>query len=381
VKADTPELIAEPKPARAAAARLSRAPRVAFDTEGDGMFRYRTRLCAMQLAAHGEVALIDTLAFDALPLFGALLGDEGPEKIVHDLSFDARVLYAHGVRLGRVFDTAVAARFLGLKSTGLSSLLSAFFGVELPKHKQQADWGERPLDDEALRYLIDDVRYLEALADELLARVRAQDIEPEVREECAYMLREAQTEPTEVPPWTRLRGAALRQPKERARLYELFAEREQLARELDLPPGRLVPNELLGSLAHREQVDEALIARVLGKYGGPHASRFHAALVRAGERADAPEHEVLSALPKSVSPAELQRKKQRKRSLTELRAREATSRGVDVQVVLPGHCLNDIAELEELSLEQLRAVPGFGECRVQRYGERMVSDLTPVWHR
>ena len=122
---------------------LAKYPRLSFDTEGDGLFRYRTRLCMMQLGCAEQVTLIDTLAFDALPIFEELLGPQGPEKIVHDASFDARVLCAQGIRLGRVFDTAVAARFLGLKSTGLSSLLASFFQIELPKDKQQADWGAR----------------------------------------------------------------------------------------------------------------------------------------------------------------------------------------------------------------------------------------------
>ncbi|HEX6239823.1 MAG TPA: ribonuclease D, partial [Polyangiales bacterium] len=184
--------IAAPDAAKALVARLAQAERLAIDTEGDGMFRYRTRLCMLQLSDAREIAVVDTLALEAAPLFGALLSSAGPEKIVHDASFDARVLFAHGIALGRVFDTAIAARFLGFGSTGLSSLLRKLFEFDLPKHQQQADWGKRPLEPEAMRYLEDDVRHLHALADALLAEVRARDIEPELREECAYMLREAQ---------------------------------------------------------------------------------------------------------------------------------------------------------------------------------------------
>jgi ribonuclease D len=369
--------VTEPSQAAACAARLARLPRLAFDTEGDGMFRYRTRLCMMQFAGGSEVALVDTLAFDALPCFAELLGANGPEKIVHDASFDARVLFAHGVRLGRVFDTAVAARFLGLKATGLSSLLAAFFQIDLAKHKQQSDWGQRPLDAEALRYLADDVRHLEALADVLLSQVEAQGIEAEVREECAYVLSEAHTEVREVPPWTRLRGAVQRTPKERARLYELFGEREALARELDIPPGRFVNSEALSKLAERERAGQAELARYLSSRALQHSERFLSALARAEERADAPEHEILAQIPRPLSPAEVERKKLRKRRLTDFRTREAAERGVDPQVVLPGHCLNDLVDLAEVSVEALRTVPGFGLCRMERYAVRIVSELTP----
>jgi ribonuclease D len=375
------QLIVEDAAARESLRLLANHPRLSFDTEGDGLFRYRTRLCMMQLGCPDHVALVDTLAFDALPIFEQLLGAQGPEKIVHDASFDARVLFAHGVRLGRVFDTAVAARFLGLKSTGLSSLLAAFFQIELPKDKQQADWGLRPLDDEAVRYLVDDVFHLEALSDVLLARIHELDIEPEVREECAYVLSEAQRPVPEVPPWTRLKGALIRPPKERARLRELFGERESLARELDVPPGRLVPNEVLSRLAERDEVDSTYLHRLLGSKAGTHADRFEAALARALGRTDAPEDELRSQNSRSISPLELEHRKARKRLLTDLRAKEATLRGVDPQVVLPGHCLNDIVDLSSINLDTLRAVPGFGECRVERYGVRMVAELTANWPR
>jgi ribonuclease D len=376
-----PIVIEDAARAQACLPALARRARLAFDTEGDGLFRYRTRLCMMQLACPEQVYLIDTLAFDALACFAELLGAEGPEKIVHDASFDARVLFAQGVRLGRVFDTAVAARFLGLKSTGLSNLLSSFFEISLPKDKQQADWGLRPLDADSVRYLVDDVCHLEALADALLARVRALDIEPEVREECGYVISEAHVPVAEVPPWTRLKGAQLRPPAVRARLRELFAEREELARELDLPPGRLIPNELLSRLAEEAQLDDAALADRLGARGAAHLGRFRAALERARGRADAPEEELALQVERPPSPAELERRKLRKRLLTEFRARVATQRGVDPQVILPGHCVNGMVDLSALDLDALRQVKGLGACRVERYGARLVSELTASWPR
>jgi ribonuclease D len=173
----------------------------------------------------------------------------------------------------------------------------------------------------------------------------------------------------------------VRPPEERARLRELFAEREQLARELDLPPGRLVPNEVLSRLGERAEIDEDQLARLLGTKASPHADRFREALRRARKLKDAPEDEVRSQGGRPISPLELERRKTRKRLLTDLRAKEAALRGVDPQVVLPGHCLNDIVDLPVVDLESLRAVPGFGECRMGRYGERMVAELTASWPR
>ena len=363
--------------ARRVAERLMTAESLALDTEGDGMFRYRTRLCTMQLAAADEVHVCDTLAFEPAPMFAALLGVEGPEKIVHDVSFDARVLFAHGIVLDRVFDTAIAARFLSLKNTGLSSLLAHYFAIELPKHKQQADWGERPLDDEALHYLADDVRPLSALRDVLLAEVRAKDIEAEVREECAYMLAEARVPVREREPWMRIKGAVQKLPRERARLAELARERELIAQELDLPPARLIANELILRLSELEEHDR--FVSKLPTRVALHAERLWDARMRGDAREDAPEEELRELLPRPPSPAELERKKRRRKLLTDFRAREAARREVDAQVVLPGHCLNDMVDLPTLSRESLATVNGLGQARIERYGNDLVSELTRAW--
>jgi ribonuclease D len=365
--------------ARAAVERMQQATLLALDTEGDGMFRYRARLCTVQLADARDVYVFDTLAVAPSPLFARLLGASGPEKIVHDLSFDARVLFAHGIVLGNVFDTSIAARFLGLKSTGLSTLLMQHFEINLPKHKQQADWGARPLDDEALSYLGDDVRHLEKLATLLLEQVRARDIEPEVREECAYMLGEAQVKERVEAPWLRIKGVGQKAPHERARLYHLCDERERVAQELDLPPGRVIANDLLVRLAELDfKTAEELNARLPNRVA-PFVERLWQAYERGNAAGDAPFDDVQRVAPRPPSHFEIDQKKRRRKALMEFREREATARAVDPQVVLPGHCLSDMVELDALNPESLASVRGFGACRVTRYATRLVSELTEHW--
>jgi ribonuclease D len=363
--------------ARALVAQLAQAPSLALDTEGDGMFRYRARLCTMQLASSEQIAIVDTLAVDPR-LFSALLSAGGPEKVVHDAAFDARLLFAHGVALGSLFDTAVAARFLGFAATGLSALLASLFEIELPKHKQQADWGKRPLDHEAVEYLENDVRHLLRLRDALLERLREKEIEAEVREECAYVLREAQR-PTAEPSWlSRVKGAAARPPKQRARTYELARARDEVARELDVPAGRVIASELVLRLAEIDDLAKPELERRLSVATRPHVMRFVEALARAAERSDAPAEELIddSHIP---AQSELVLRKRRREQLTSFRAREAEQRAVDPQAVLPGHCVNDMTKLPRLDAESLASVAGLGACRIARYGERWQREFGPTW--
>ncbi len=360
-------------------ARVSHVPQLALDAEGDGMFRYRARLCTVQLAVADEVVIVDTLALSAAPALGPLFGASGPEKIVHDASFDARMLHAYGAPLHRVFDTAVAARFLGIAATGLSSLLAARFEIPLEKSHQQADWGKRPLSVPMLSYLEEDVRHLSRLHTSLLDDVRAKDIEPEVREECAYVLSQALAVTRSLAPWMRIKGAAQLLPAQRALLRAFAEEREQIARAEDVPPGRLLSNDLLLRITTHSEPSEALVRQALGARSIAHVERFIGCLASAAHLTDAPADEVQALCPTPPSLAQIEAKKRRRKWLTEFRAREASARGVDYQVVMPGHCLSDVADLPTLDREQLAQVSGFGECRLERYQTALLSEFGARW--
>ncbi len=359
--------------------RISSAPRIAVDIEADGMFRYRARLCTIQVAVPDEIVILDTLAVSTGAKLQALLGPDGPEKIVHDASFDARMLHAQGTPLARVFDTAVAARFLGIASTGLSSLLSARFEIALEKSHQQADWGKRPLSSAMLSYLENDVRYLGDLYLALLSDVRAQDIECEVREECAYVLSQAALTVPSLAPWMRIKGAGQLLPSQRVLLRELAEEREHVACLLDVPPGRFLSNDNLLRFVMRPEPTKAAFHELLGSRGAPHEERFGDCFERARGQRDAPTEEVNALCPPVPSLSQIEAKKRRRKALTEFRAREAAARSVDFQVVLPGHCLSDVADLPVLDAEHLLSVSGFGQCRLERYGAMLVTELGARW--
>src|SRR5262245_2120617 len=97
------------------------APLVAVDAEGNGLFAYRARLCTVQLAwQEGDdtrIAVVDTLAVGPAPL-GELFALSGPTKVLHDFTFDVKLLSEAGVALDNVRDTSVLARMLGRKATG-----------------------------------------------------------------------------------------------------------------------------------------------------------------------------------------------------------------------------------------------------------------------
>ena len=105
-------LLDQPGAVEDAAREMASAERVALDVEGDGLFRYRARLCTVQLATRERIAVVDTLEIQP-QLLAPLVEEGGPEKVIHDASFDVRLLRDVGLRFHGLFDTSVAARYLG----------------------------------------------------------------------------------------------------------------------------------------------------------------------------------------------------------------------------------------------------------------------------
>jgi ribonuclease D len=358
------------------------AERLAVDLEASGMFAYRASICTAQLAWQSaeHVAVVDTLSAPVAGL-AELLGVGGPTKIVHDVAFDARLLAEAGVVLGNVHDTALAAHMLGRPATGLASLLASELGVQIGKGMQHHDWRIRPLGDRMLGYLATDVAHLEALERVLWREVTERGIEDEVLEETRYRLATAVAgarAPQDGPAYARVKGASKLPERDLAALRVLAELREREAKRRDVPPYRVVTNETLVVLAHARPTSPADVSRVRGvASASPEARAFVEAMARGLATAGATipvEERVLFERPPMPGAVARARREREVRLLAWRRA-EATRRGVDEQVVLPGHCAKDAVDGDIESVSDLLRIPGIGAFRVQRDGAAIVDAL------
>lgn len=390
-KETTARLVTTEDELHAVARRLERAQRVALDIESNGLFKYRATLCAMQLATDDEVVVVDPLAVP-LEALRTLLGPTGPQKIVHDVAFDARILAEAGLELANVFDTSLAARMLGRAATGLASLMSTELGISLDKKLQHHDWTERPIRDHQLRYLADDVIHLGALADVLGAEIGARaeassiGIAEAVEEETRYRLAQAIASakiPDPRPPYVRLKGID-RVPATELPILRRIAElREQKARSLDVPPYKVIGPDVLFAIAKARPTTIEELERVRGATSGHRARSLARPMldaVRAGiedaGRIPTDEHAMIER-PRPPA-AWVKARRAREGRLTAWRKVEAKARGVDEQVVLPGHCLQDLADLDEgATLEDVASVAGLGAFRRERDGAKLAALLAP----
>ncbi len=361
---------------------LAGQPRIAIDIESNGLFRYRPSLCVVQIASAEQVFILDTLAVSPKGLT-RLLGPEGPLKIIHDVSFDARLLADSGIELANVFDTQLAARMLGRTATGLAALMTAELGITLDKTLQHHDWTSRPLRPAHLDYLARDVIHLVRLANRLRLEVDAFGIDQALDEETRYRLAQAILAPNLVdprPPYARLKGIERVNPAELPILRRLADIREKRAQALDVPPYKVLGPDVLFEIARAKPSTMEELGRIKGATSGSRARSLAAAMleaVRLGQLdGSIPDNEREYFERPRIPGSVIKARRAREARLSSWRRAEASRRGVDEQVVLPGHCLQDLASLtDEATLETISRVPGIGRFRIAEDGMAILRAL------
>ncbi len=235
------------------AANLARETELALDTESNSLYAYRERVCLIQIGTREETFLLDPLAVDDLSSLGRLLADPAITKVLHGSDYDLRSLNRdYGFTIQGLFDTQVAARFLGSTSPNLGSVLENSLGVSIPKSRrmQTSDWGSRPLSSMAIEYASNDVAYLIAVAANLREGLIKVGRLAWVEEEC-QRLQQTRYSPPQPPDVTflRVKGSDRLTPRELAILKELFLDREQAAAQLGCPLFKVLSNEVLVQIA------------------------------------------------------------------------------------------------------------------------------------
>ena len=249
----------------AIAARARADGRLGLDTEFMPEGRYKPLLCLVQVAAGGEISVLDPLeGFDPAPL-ADVLADPAVEVVLHAGRQDVAILRREwSTTFANVFDTQVAAGFAGFSAqAGYNGLLHDVLRTRLPKTASFTRWDARPLTDEQLRYARGDVEHLLALADEIRSRLEARGRLEWAREECRAIAEATdERDPDEV--WRRLPRVSGLDSRERAVAREIAAWRERTAAREDRPVGAIVRDPTVVELAKRQPTGRRELAVIRG---------------------------------------------------------------------------------------------------------------------
>ncbi len=241
--------------------------RLGIDTE---FHRERTYwpLCALVQIGwdHGR-ALVDPLAVDISALAPVL---RGRTIVMHAAGQDLEVFQRSvGVVPDDLFDTQIAASFLGMSSIGLAPLVNKLIGVHLPKADRLTDWLARPLSIEAKTYAESDVVHLFELHDRLTADLEERGRMAWVRNECESLV-EKSLEPSDPDTaWWRVKEARRLRGRAAAVAQEVARWRETHAAEVDRPLRQVLPDLALAGIAQRppKSVDDLKKVRGLRDRG------------------------------------------------------------------------------------------------------------------
>lgn len=276
--------------ASAAAALSAGHGPVGVDAERASGYRYGGEAYLVQMHRRGSgTFLFDPLGIDSFEPVANAVADT--EWIFHAATQDIPCLDEIGLHPPRLFDTELAARLLGYERVGLGSIVDRLLNVSLEKAYSAADWSTRPLPEAWLEYAALDVILLPDLRDLVRQELEEQGKLDYAAQEFEAVL-EHKPKPVPAEPWRKLSGTqSLRTPRSLALARELWLTRDELARERDVAPGRLIPDRSIIAAAAanpRSPEDLAKLTTFRGRESRTELMRWWKAILRAKTTPDLP---------------------------------------------------------------------------------------------
>lgn len=275
----------------------------AVDTEADSMHHYHARLCLIQITIGEHHYIVDPLCgVDISPLFSTKAMQT---VIFHGADYDLRLLWqAYQYSPKSIFDTMLAAKFLGAQHLGLADLVRENFGDELKKENQRADWTIRPLPLEMCEYAIHDTFYLHELCAILSEKLIAAGRMGWLMEQCNALIEHAKMPSERTREQWRLTGSSLFNPCSLNILKHLWEWREAQAEAMDRPPYKVMPAELMLAIvramnAHYPEIKIENLPKLPRNFRDERLDSFKAMLESA---VATPESEWPERLPKAPPP-------------------------------------------------------------------------------
>ena len=242
---------------------LLEQPRYALDTEFHRERTYWPKVALVQIAWPGDLVLIDPLAVDLAPLRAVMESDA--LAVLHAASQDLEVLeLATGAVPRRLFDTQIAAGFLGMSTPSLSSLHERELGVQLPKSNRLTDWLDRPLGKAQLDYAASDVDRLLEIHDRLVDQLEARGRVAWADAECEIMRTRwrGPRDPDEA--WRKIKEARHLKGKALTIARAVAGWRERRAAEIDQPVRFVLSDIAVVGVAQAAPKDLEALARIRG---------------------------------------------------------------------------------------------------------------------
>ncbi len=352
---------------------------IAVDVEADSMFSFKEKVCLVQIASEKYNFVIDTVKIRDLSLLKPIFSNRKIQKVFHGADFDVRSLFRDfDIGINNLFDTELASRFMGVRETGLDSVLKNRFGIKMDKRFQKKDWSQRPLPEEMIEYAANDVTYLLPLADILTNELKKEGRFSWAQEECEEL---SKVRPAPVscndPLFIKFKGAGRLDSYTLAVLEELLQNRLKIAQKKDLPPFKVMSNSVLVKLAKEKPGNNTEIedSKILSK---KQIDMHGRSVVKAVRKAAKLPETKRPRYPRRRSPVLKPSVHERIKVLKEWRNTVAERLLIDPGLFLNKTMLTVLATQQPADVDGLKNISGLKNWQRLQFGEEIVNVLNNV---
>lgn len=357
--------------------QLNEEPTIAVDLESDSLHSYREKICLLQISTTKYTAVIDTLKIQNLWAIKSVFSNPAIQKIFHASDYDLRSLNRdYNFEVYGLFDTMLAAQFIGEERIGLADLLGKYFGVNLDKKFQKADWSQRPLRKDMIQYAAADTSYLHSLKGLLTDALEQLNRLSWLKEEC-QLLEKVRFEGKEGPLWKRFKGTSTLSRRQLAVLEVLLNWREQYGARLDRPVFKILGNKPLLEIArHMPQTRSELLS--IAGLAPSIVDRHGPALLRGVVQGREMMEQNLPNVPKPQRREKDPQKERRLKILKNWRQNTSIAYGLQPGVLINNSVLESIAQKNPNSLSGLEGIPGIRNWQISELGHHILEVLKSV---
>jgi ribonuclease D len=363
-------------------AELSRTPKIlsgakiiGIDVESDSMFHYKEKVCLIQISAPDVNILIDALSIKNLSPLLPVFSDPNICKVFHGADYDIRSLYRDfGVEINSLFDTQIAAKFLGMMQTGLSSCLESKFGVAMEKKYQKKDWSIRPLPKEMLQYAVKDTYYLISLARTFKKELKTKERLSWVEEECELLSRVRPSPPRPEPLFQRFKGASRLAPRSLAVLEGILKWREDRAMKKDVPPFKILGNHQILELVDKKPIKKEDLECLSPKQ----IDRLAKSLLDTIQVALAIPDEKLPVFPKEKKQRQSSNVLKKIDALKKWREKYGEKSGLDPSILCPNSLIQSISLMNFCTIQELDRLVEMRNWQKEIFGKEVCTLLTSL---
>ncbi len=243
---------------------LAGASTLAVDTEFMRTDTFYPIPALLQLSDGQKIFLIDPLPISQWQPLRDLLLDPSIIKVLHSVSEDMEVFQRLLDCVPQpLLDTQVGAGLAGLGSgLGYQKLIDQLLGISVEKGETRSNWLLRPLSDNQCVYAALDVEHLLPAFQRIQSRLEGSDRMAWWLEEGERQVRSSMqsTEPEQY--FRRIKSGWKLSPVQQGRLKAVCAWREAMARELDIPRGRVIKDAVCVEIARRAPTHPAALAGI-----------------------------------------------------------------------------------------------------------------------